>query len=230
MAGIFDQILDRTGYIGAKVRGYELRAQRDAALMNKPPKPTRSAIIDSQGKIVYFEVAKDINHDYPSKVTSFPVDNRSTISDHVVNENATFSLTGVFSDASSESVKALNNMTQQEVLEYLKKLRAERKTISLITPLDKTQAITDLVIKNLSFPRSSDTGRSLVVNIEFEQIRLVSAGTTTIPVREADTKTKTTEQVKAGDKPAQTSSEAVEDKKPQGIVYTVLGDTVGVRE
>lgn len=176
---LLDEILNRTGAIGAKIRGYTLRRTRDEILTKRPPIATRTRLVTSEGKIIHFDVADDIQHDFPSKVTSFPVEDKSTISDHVVNENPTFSISGLFSDAALSMTykQALGAYTQADVKEMLLKVRDDRKFVSIVTPID---TFTDLILKGVSFPKNNGGNRALVVNLEFEKIRRVSSETTTV--------------------------------------------------
>jgi len=140
-------------------------------------------------------------------VTSYSVEDRSTVSDHIVNNNPTFSVTGVFSDASAPntpsktkaSVTRLldqtsagrngrhHQYTQTETYRLLLKIRDDRKTITLITPVD---TYTDLVLTNLSIPRSTGQGDALFVDMTFEKIRRVSNELTTVFIGESQTSKK----------------------------------------
>jgi hypothetical protein len=194
---LLDFILDRTGAIGAKIRGYNLIAGRDAAIMKKPRSPQHTTIITADYKVLAFDAATSIGHQFSSKVTSYSVEDRSTVSDHVVNSNPTFTVSGVFSDASAPStptktkseVKSLlasagiggntrhHQYTQSETYRLLLKIRDDRKTITLITPID---TYTDLILTELSIPRATGQGDALFVDMTFEKIRRVSNELTTV--------------------------------------------------
>jgi hypothetical protein len=90
------------------------------------------------------------------------------------------------------------------------KIRDDRKTITLITPVD---TYTDLVLTNLSIPRSTGQGDALFVDMTFEKIRRVSNELTTVFIGESQTSKKATKtsgntavstkkEVEAGSKPA----------------------------
>lgn len=194
---LLDFILDRTGAIGAKIRGYNLIAGRDAAIMKKPRSPQHTTIITADYKVLAFDAATSIGHQFSSKVTSYSVEDRSTVSDHVVNSNPTFTVSGVFSDASAPStptktkseVRSLlaqagiggntrhHQYTQSETYRLLLKIRDDRKVITLITPID---TYTDLILTELAIPRATGQGDALFVDMTFEKIRRVSNELTTV--------------------------------------------------
>jgi len=174
---LLDFILDRTGAIGARIRGYRLESQRDSLIMRRPRSPVHTTITTADGKKLAFDAATDIGHSFPSKVTSYPVEDKSTVSDHVVNENPRFSVSGVFSDATLNIPFIPNQYKQSEVYRMLLKMRDDRKVVSLLTPID---TYSDLIVTNVSLPRSTGRGGALFVDLEFEKIRRVSAELTTV--------------------------------------------------
>lgn len=193
---LLDFILDRTGAIGARIRGYRLEAERDRAIMRRPRPPTHTTITTADGKKLAFDAATDIRHEFSSKVTSYPVEDKSTVSDHVVNENPRFTVSGVFSDATLEILSIPNNYKQAEVYRMLLKMRDDRKVVSLLTPLD---VYSDLIVTNISVPRSTGQGDALFVDIEFEKIRRVSNELSTVFVGSSATATNGDENKKPKD-------------------------------
>lgn len=205
---LLDFILDRTGAIGARIRGYQLEAERDRAIMRRPRSPTYTTITTADGKKLSFDAATDIGHEFTSKVTSYPVEDKSTVSDHVVNENPRFTVTGVFSDATLNIPFIPNNFKQSEVYRMLLKMRDDRKTVTLLTPLD---VFSDLIVTRIGLPRTTGQGDALFVDIEFEKIRKVSSELTTVFVGSSSTN-------KSGDKnkqakPGDTSTNAAKEKE-----------------
>lgn len=202
---LLDAILDRTGAIGARIRGYALRAERDRVYMSRPAHiPKRTKVITSNGVTLVFDAVTDIQENYPTKVTSFPVEDKSTISDHVINQNPTYSITGVFSDYSADMNTEKGSMSQQEFRQELMKIRDARKAISLTSPTD---TFTDLIVTNIGLPRKAGDGVSLFVDLTFEKIRKVSAEVTTVYIdsvkksgvaTSGDTNIKTTENKDSG--------------------------------
>jgi len=211
---LLDFILDRTGAIGARIRGYRLESQRDSLIMRRPRSPVHTTITTADGKKLAFDAATDIGHSFPSKVTSYPVEDRSTVSDHVVNENPRFTVSGVFSDATLNIPFIPNHYKQSEVYRMLLKMRDDRKVVSLLTPID---TYSELIVTNVSLPKSTGRGGALFVDLEFEKIRRVSAELTTVFVgstatnnngdsnktQTGTTATNNAKEKDAGNKPAQ---------------------------
>jgi hypothetical protein len=134
-------------------------------------------ITTADGKKLIFDAATNIGHDFTAKVTSYPVEDKSTVSDHVVLENPKFTVTGVFSDAALGIASIPNKFTQSEVYRMLLKMRDDAKSVTLLTPLD---TYTDLIPTRIGFPRASGQGSALFVDIDFEKIRRVSNELTTV--------------------------------------------------
>lgn len=234
----YDFITDRTGAAGSKImhqlahknrdvqvdrekaklvdQSSAKRVARDLNIKYPPPKETK--IILDNGDVILFDCATEMNHTFPSKVTEFPVEDGASISDHIVNGNATFSVTGIFSDArlrkpdeNGESTLP-EQPTQSETYDMLRDLRDNRESFSLLTPLD---TYTDIVLKNMSMPR--DSGDALKVQMEFEQIRRAYSGTTTVSLISP----KSASAASTAKKPDATTTPAASSEKNAGNVAPV---------
>ena len=191
----YDFITDRTGAIGSLIKHQAVRnssqqVYQSLLIKQRPPKETKILLDD--GSVIWFDCAEQVDHVFPSKVTEFPIEDGASVSDHIVNGNATFSITGIFSDArlrkpdAQGKATAPQQPTQTETYQALLKLRDDRKSFSILTPLD---TYTNLVLKNLGMPR--DKGDALSVKMEFEQIRRAKSGTTTVSIIGGGNSTKT---------------------------------------
>ncbi len=206
---LLDFILDHTGAIGARIRSARLKVLAEQAMMQRPPSPKRVSITTSEGKVLVFDATTEISHSFPTKVTSYPVEDRGTVSDHVVNGNPTFSVSGVFSDSSFEKGRE-HKFNQNETYEQLMSIRDKRNVVSIKTHISDYN---DLILTGLSIKRSTGQGRALFVDLTFEKIRRVTneltktfvttsgASKTKVPVTTGDTKTKTTPNVDAANVP-----------------------------
>lgn len=182
----YDFILDRGGAIGSLIKHQATKANRDRIvsrlLINMPP-PKETKILLDDGSVIWFDCAEEVDHNFPSTVTEFPIEDGASVSDHMVNGNAVFSVTGVFSDARLRRPDPQGNSTlplqptQAETYKALQKLRADRRSFSLLTPLD---TYTNIVLKDLGMPRNK--GDALSVKMEFVQIRRATSGTTTVTI------------------------------------------------
>ncbi len=182
---LLDILLDRSGAIGGRIRSERLKVGRDSSLQKRPRPPTRTTIITADGKKLIFDAATNIDHVFPSEITSYPVEDKSTVTDHIINNNPTFTVEGVFSDASKNILSIPNHYSQAELEVLFMKMRDDRLPVSLLTPI---KTYTDLLVKSISFPRNAGQGSALYVNIEFEKVRRVSNELTTVFVGSNSTK------------------------------------------
>lgn len=122
------------------------------------------------------DCTQELTHNLPITVTKHPIEDGSNISDHIVNENMTFSLTGIIVDQKIQSFE--NGMDRQQAFNFLEGLRSKRLLISLLTYNKKYN---NLVISNISFPKSAAED-VLNVQMDLEQVRIVSSTFTSVPV------------------------------------------------
>lgn len=181
-----------TGLLGRIFNQASFQARvnkRDKIRSQKPPKPTLTRITLSEKDFLEFDVAQEISHNFPVKVTEFPVERGSNISDHVVNQNLKFSITGIFSNASL----TLNNKklpyTEQDVFLKLVNQIASKKFVTITTPLNTFK---NCIITDFSIPKNAKVGHSLTVTIEFQQVRIVDSSTTVVTTIQPIDSTKTT--------------------------------------
>lgn len=180
----YDFITDRAGAVGSYIKHYKFKANRDDIIQNliiSFPAPLETKILLKDGSVIWFDCATDVNHTWPTKVTEYPIESGASVSDHMINGNATFSVTGIFSDSRLRKPDPQGNSTlpdqpsQSDTYRALQKLREDRQSFSLLTALD---TYPNVVLKSLGMPR--DSGTALKVTMEFEQIRLATSGTTTV--------------------------------------------------
>jgi hypothetical protein len=178
---LLSQILAQSKALGADLRDSQFRDAFAIYFMTlRPRPPTRVVLITHDQKMLQFDVTKSTQHNFPSKVTSFPVEDKVDVTDHIVNLNPDFSVSAIYSDAAEGLLFTTDRYTQREFYKLLLKARDDRQLVSLLTPLD---TYTDLAITNISMPREADAGRALVVDITFEKIRKVSSELTTVFVK-----------------------------------------------
>jgi hypothetical protein len=147
-----------------------------------------------------------------SKVTKYPVENGSIISDHIVNEPVEVTIKGFVSNhpiIPSDTV----SLTTAPVLKRasaayfdLLSIRSKRQPVTIITGLD---VFRNMVMESLEIPRSAQTGDSLEFTASFTQITIVSSST--IPAEYIkDTVKHTASKVDGGNK---TPKDPNEDQK-----------------
>ena len=175
---LLDFILDNTGAIGNRIKNVRLRAEADRQYTKSlMPLPQHASIVTFDGKVLVFDVTTDLNIAFPTKVTSYPVEDRSTISDHVVNNNPTITISGIFSDASFPDTRE-HKYNQSETYDLLQGMRDKRDVVQLIAPFKSLDKYTlrnynNLILTNITIGQSTGQGDALYVDLSFEQIRKV---------------------------------------------------------
>lgn len=182
------------------LRGYtDQEKNRDAVIARKGRDPIRSYItwasdfkatgssatgvlgLTRKSSKLVFHVLTSAQHNFTTQVTQYPVEEDVAISDHIQLENPSFSITAMFSDAThhllERSKESDGSMKQADAYLILQELRDARQTVALRTPLG---IYPDLAITSISHAKSTNEGRSLYVDISFQQIRKISTSTTTI--------------------------------------------------
>jgi len=118
---------------------------------------------------IELDVTMRENHNYSSRVTNYPIEDGSTLSDHIINEPTTLNLEGIVTDSPlaifptfNRSVKAFNQLVD------LHRKRVVIKVVSGIKVYEK------MVITSLDVPREVLTGQSLRFNIQLQEVILDS--------------------------------------------------------
>jgi len=138
--------------------------------------PNRTSIVMADGSKWTFDAVDDIKYTSPSKITQFPVENKASISDHVINENPKLTFEGYFSEANSKSYQGRDNHTHSTFYKALLAMRDARSVVTITTPLD---VYPNMIVDTVEFERSAQTGIGICVNLSFQKVRWVSTGTTT---------------------------------------------------
>lgn len=168
----------------------------------------RITILSAIGNLS-LDCTSDFSHNLPVTVTKHPIEDGTSISDHVINENMTFSVTGVVVD--NKIADFNHSMTMEQAFSFLENLRTQRITVSLLT---YNRKYSNLVISGLSFPKSL-AEKVLNVQIDLEQIRVVSSTFTTTPVASSITEgnqDKATGEKEAGVNPGEASAVVKEER------------------
>jgi hypothetical protein len=138
--------------------------------------PIRTSIVMVDGSKWTFDAVDNIKYTSPSKITQFPVENKASISDHVINENPKLSFEGYFSEANSKAYQGRDDHTHSTFYKALLAMRDARSVVTITTPLD---VYPNMIVDTVEFNRSAQTGTGICVNLSFQKVRWVSTGTTT---------------------------------------------------
>lgn len=131
------------------------------------------------------DVAIQEVHEYPSEVTSHPVEDGADVTDHIRNRPITVSLQGVVSDTPIGSVaneREADSLPSDDALAKLEQVRAAREPVTITSSLGSFQ---NMALQTLSVPTNASTGDALRFRAVFTQIELVTNERTTIRVEPA---------------------------------------------
>ena len=114
---------------------------------------------------VTFDTTIQENHSFTSRITSFPVEFGTIISDHIIKEPDVVSLSGLVTDTPLSILAPFNRSIA--AFNQLVELHARRLPVTLVTGI---KVYTNMGITRLDVPRNVKTGQSLTFNIEFQKI------------------------------------------------------------
>lgn len=115
--------------------------------------------------IVTFDTMISEEHKYTSKVTSYPVESGTVISDHILNLPDTIILSGFVSDTPLSIFATFNRSVA--AFNALVTLHQTRAVVQVVTGL---KVYPNMALVNLDVPRTIKTGQSLTFNLEFQRI------------------------------------------------------------
>jgi hypothetical protein len=106
-------------------------------------------------------------HRYNSRVTNYPVEDGTIVSDHIINEPDTLTLQALVTDTPL-SILSLPNRSV-DVFNRLIEIQQKRELITVITGL---KIYDSMAITSLDVPRNLTTGQSLTFTIELQKVTL----------------------------------------------------------
>lgn len=116
---------------------------------------------------VELDVTLREQHRHTSRVTTFPVEDGSILSDHIINEPTIVVLEGIVTDSPLQILPTFNRSVDS--FNKLVELHNQRTIVNVITGLKQYPR---MAITSLDVPRNLRTGRSLTFTIELQQIEL----------------------------------------------------------
>ena len=133
---------------------------------NSPGKKyAQSSITGRTLGTIAFDTMVQEEHRYSSRVTYFPVENGSIISDHIINQPDIVVLSGLISDTPinifapfNRSIAAFNTLVS---------LHERREIVNVVTGI---KIYPNMAIVSLDIPRTMKTGQTLTFNIELQRI------------------------------------------------------------
>jgi hypothetical protein len=133
-------------------------------------KYAKSGFFDARtnAQIVSFDTMISEDHKYTSKVTSYPVEQGTIVSDHILKYPVTVSLSGYVTDTPLSFLQVLASFNRSTaVFERLVQLFENRSIFDVVTGI---KVYKNMTITKLEVPRTVKTGQTLTFNIELQQI------------------------------------------------------------
>ena len=118
---------------------------------------------------IFLDVTVSEDHHYVSRVTQFPIENGRIITDHVINEPETLSLTGIVSDSPLAILSSFNRST--DAFNRLIRIHELKERITVVTGI---KVYENMIMTSLNVPRNVETGQSLSFVMEFQKVILDS--------------------------------------------------------
>jgi hypothetical protein len=121
----------------------------------------------AQSKVgtVTFDTMVTEEHRYSSRVTNYPVESGTIISDHIINEPDTVILSGLVTDTPLNILAGFNRSIA--AFNALIQIHERRQVIDIVTGI---KVYKNMAITSLDVPRSIKNGQSLTFNIQLQKI------------------------------------------------------------
>lgn len=121
----------------------------------------------AQSKVgtVTFDTMVTEEHRYSSRVTNYPVESGTIISDHIINEPDTVILSGLVTDTPLNILAGFNRSIS--AFNALIQIHEKRQVIDIVTGI---KVYKNMAITSLDVPRSIKNGQSLTFNIQLQKI------------------------------------------------------------
>jgi len=122
-----------------------------------------------KGKVgsVELDVTMREDHRYSSRVTNYPVEDGSSLSDHIINEPPVVTLEGIVTDTPLAILTFFNRSV--DAFNRLIEIHENRELVTVVTGIKVYQ---NMAITVLDIPRDLTTGQSLRFTIELQNVLL----------------------------------------------------------
>lgn len=129
----------------------------------------------SGAEVLSVDAVMDENLNMPSRVSSFPVEEGSKISDNIVNDNEVVTIRAIVSDYPLDGPR-INAVS--EAFRKIDALRSARQLVTLVTGLRVWES---MAITNVSIPRNVNSDNVLDFAATFEHVFIVATQVVTLP-------------------------------------------------
>ena len=136
-------------------------------------KRSQGRIIINGTTIVVIDVRVSETHDFSSRTTDYPVEDGSVLSDHVIVDPFTISMTGVVSNTplpkTGTEESTTDNGERRSDVAYQELVTANRTKKTVV--YDSTLASYSGILTSLSFSKDNTTGESISFSATFKETR-----------------------------------------------------------
>lgn len=163
-----------------------------------------------------------------SKITEYPVEDGSVISDHITQEAEMLSIEGVITGVGTQFNVSAGKAKLISAKETLRQLHRERELLTITTGME---IYTDFAIESCEISRKADGGEQFDVSLTLKKIKKVTLRTEDIPPEKTSGsatgkagKTKTNAGKSSSNKPTPSqqsmANNQIKQSKPTSIIYS----------
>lgn len=128
---------------------------------------------------IFLDAVISEDHNYNSRVTNYPIEDGTFVSDHIINEPERLEIEGIVSDTPINIFSFFNRS-----IDSFNRLVRINQTKQVITVVTGIKVYTDMVITSLIVPRTFQSGQSLRFNIQLQKLKLDSSVRFITPLNE----------------------------------------------
>ena len=151
-------------------------------LLNSAYSRIATPVLVEIGDSLILDVSMDEVHTMNSRVTQYPVEDGSTVSDHILLEPERITIKGcvtnnpIVDTSATEGFFSLPGIVDRvaSTFDMLERIRYDRVPIDIVTGLKK---YSNMVLTSCSIPRNSSIGDAIQINMEFVNVRIVESKT-----------------------------------------------------
>lgn len=133
--------------------------------------------------MVKLSLAESETHEFASKVTQFPVEDGSNMSDHILNAPDKLTINGFVTNSPISTLDTSGPGTGESAFEALQRIHRTREPVRVFTTLKEYE---DMALERLSIPKNANTGETLRFTASFVHIRKVSSAIVEVTALKAD--------------------------------------------
>jgi hypothetical protein len=162
----------------------ERSASHDVTFTWKAPKKSIKGKDDSEGFVIDAFMVE--SYSFTNSVTDIPVEEGSTISDHVVEDQDVVSIQAFIGNAEfvpaagSDSIPKEAGDRMARIMKSYKELLRLKRTKEVCTLTTGLDVYTDMIITSFNIDRDVETGANLPFSMEFKHIKIVKSETVAI--------------------------------------------------